>query len=1445
MPGQLKQNQQFFMGLDIGSTTIKVVIMNEWDNIVYKYYQRHFSDIKASIIDIIDRTYKDMGDIELKVFITGSGGLALSQSLDLPFVQEVIACTQAVQELIPETDVAIELGGEDAKITYFGKNMEQRMNGTCAGGTGAFIDQMASLLQTDATGLNKLAEAYHVVYPIASRCGVFAKTDVQPLLNEGAAKEDIAVSILQAVVTQTISGLACGRPIRGKVAFLGGPLNFLPQLRSRFIETLNLTKEDIIFPENTQLFVAIGAAYLAKIKAEAKETNLKDIYEKVETLKSRIAESEDILRPLFKNEEELVAFRSRHNKTKAQCKDLSQAKGPVFLGIDAGSTTSKAVLVDEEGALLTSFYSNNNGDPLMLCAQIVKDFYGQLPSDAYIAKATVTGYGEALVKAGLNIDLGEVETMAHYKAAEHFLPGVDFILDIGGQDMKAIRIKDEAIESILLNEACSSGCGSFLETFAKSLQMPIETFAKEALKSAQPIDLGNRCTVFMNSKVKQAQKEGASVTDIAAGLSYSVIKNALHKVIKLRRPEDFGEKILAQGGTFYNEAVLRAFELEVGREVVRPDIAGLMGAYGAALLAKEQWQPGKLSTILTPEQLKNFKFEQSSKKCDQCTNNCQLAITTFANGNQYISGNRCERGAGLLTTKKELPDLFEYKYKRIFAYKPLTAEQATRGQVGIPRVLNMYENYPFWHTFFTRLGFQVVLSPRSNKAVFEEGMESIPSEAVCYPAKLVHGHIMHLIKRKVKFIFYPCVTYEKQEDENSTNKYNCPVVTGYPEVIKNNMDEVRESGIIYKDPFISFDDFKSLENTLYEEIKEFGVSKKAVKEACEMAWIEQLKVRADIRKKGEETLEYLTKNKLRGVVLCGRPYHIDPEINHGLTKIITGEGMAVLTEDSVAHLGKIERPLRIFDQWVYHRRLYAAASFVATRDDLELVQITSFGCGLDAITADQTQDILRAKNKLYMLIKIDEGSNLGAIRIRIRSLKATVQRRAKQMLDKLKPALVSAAYQAVEYTQEMQDAAYTLLSPQLSPIHFDFLAPAFRSFGYNIEILPKADKQAVDEGLRSVNNDACYPCVMVTGQIMQAVKSGKYDLSRTAVFITQTGGPCRATNYASFIRKGLNDAGYDNIPVIPLSIQGFEKHSGFKITIPMFKKALMAIIYGDLFMKLVYSIRPYEVIPGSTNALHERWKERCINNVATGSLRQMKRNVNQIVKEFDRLEIKNIKKPKVGLVGEILVKYQPDANNNALDVVEAEGGEAVVPGMLDFFNYCSYNNIYRYEHLGFSKKGAIKSRIVVKLFEWLRSPVNAALSKSKRFKSYESIFNIAKKAKKVIQLGNFSGEGWLLTGEMVELIEEGIENIICMQPFACLPNHITGRGVIKELRRRYPASNIVAVDYDPGASETNQLNRIKLMMAIAHKNLEEGNMSNQHLKKKNKNKYNVSYRSVQ
>ena len=1610
------------VGLDIGSTTVKAVVLdqtNALNDVLFSDYRRHHANVRATVAGLlkdIHQTLVDLGrgDEPIRLAITGSGGLTLADNLHVPFIQEVIAETRAIDEEYPQADVIIELGGEDAKITYLKPTPEQRMNGSCAGGTGAFIDQMATLLDTDASGLNDYAKDYKTLYPIASRCGVFAKTDLQPLINDGAAKPDLAASIFTAVATQTIAGLASGRPIHGTVIFLGGPLFFMSELREAFHRALAGKVDEFIVPTDAHLYVAYGSALIAGepdgidvdgVHFEPRTCD--DIIAALDGLKNLPANT-PTMPPLFSSDQEREAFNERHHREHIHIGTLEGAKGPHFLGIDAGSTTIKATLVNDDREIVWSSYATNEGSPLTAAINIVKKIQSELPEGAWIARSCATGYGEGLITTGLHLDEGVVETMAHYRGAEMVSPGVTAVIDIGGQDMKYLAITDGVIDSIAVNEACSSGCGSFLQTFAQSMGLTIQEFTQAALNSDHPVDLGSRCTVFMNSSVKQAQKEGASMENIAAGLCYSVVRNALYKVIKLRDSGELGDTVVVQGGTFLNDAVLRAFELLTEREVTRPNIAGLMGAFGAALTARMHYEDvaddahdhdaevsegqsadmagsddvsaeqdhevvidgvhHTASNILSGDDLDNMSMTSERDVCKLCQNHCKLTITTFADGSRYVTGNRCERGGDAKKKRSDRPNLYDYKYKRCFAYRRLTDKKATRGEIGIPRVLNMYENYPFWFTLLTSLGFKVMISGRSSHELFETGIESIASENICYPAKLVHGHVKWLLNKGIKTIFYPCVSYEENLVPDTDNHYNCPVVANYPVVIGANMPELREEGVRYMRPYFNMANHELMIDRIVEEFAWADVTREEAETAVKAAYAENEVFKHDVQMEGLKALAYMKEHNCRGIVLAGRPYHIDPEINHGIPETICALGMVVLSEDSICelqpgqkltlseflaegeedprkknangfrHVGdrKVTKmPLRVTNQWAYHSRLYAAANFVASYPGLELVQLNSFGCGLDAITTDQVSEILADKADVYTMLKIDEVSNLGAAKIRLRSLKAAVEERernhkravaasmptkqdqpgnadavadAKAKLDevkaqlkaaeaelkaaetaaikqagqggfrktgsaaptpgrqimldtvmkanpKLTEAVKAASRRAAEngigesregkktahnsatmskyanripFGKDMKD--YTIVAPQMSPIHFSLVESVIRSGGYKFDILKHASRDDVEIGLKYVNNDACYPAIMVIGQLVNAILEGKYDPDTTALAITQTGGMCRATNYFGLIRKALVDAGYPQIPVIAISTQGIEDNPGFKATPSLLHRAVKALVIGDLLMKCLYRVRPYEVTAGSADKLYETWdvivRETLEHHGFSKTARKFigkgylpyQELVKEIVRSFDKLPLKDEpRKVRVGVVGEILVKYQPDANNHVVDVIESQDCEAVVPGIMEFMTTRPYIADWNEHYLGMggSKLGYALMRKGLDLY---LNPVRKAIGLANgKFSQDLPMPELVKKAGEVTSVGVQAGEGWLLTAEILELIESGCPNVICAQPFACLPNHVTGRGMFGKIRRLHPEANIVSIDYDPGASEANQLNRIKLMISAAKK----------------------------
>ena len=1408
------------MGIDVGSTTVKVVLLDEQDNYLYKKYIRHYANILDTVHTLLQEAQVGYEDAKVHVAITGSGGMAMADKVRIPFVQEVIAETKAIKALYPQTDVIIELGGEDAKVTYLGRTAEHRMNGSCAGGTGAFIDQMATLLQTDASGLNQLAMNSDTIYPIAARCGVFAKTDVQALLNQGASHENIAKSVFQAIVNQTIAGLACGHKIEGNVAFLGGPLTFLSELRQCFCDTLELDEAHRIIPENGELFIALGAALM---NDECRDITVGELTKEIGALIGVPMEATDRVDPLFKNEEELEAFRARHAKAVTPKGDIKDAEGPCYLGIDAGSTTLKVVLINSKNEIIFSHYGPNHGKPLEKSQELIEKIYSLLPKGAYIAHSGVTGYGEAFLKRALGIDIGEVETIAHYRAAQFFCPDVSFILDIGGQDMKCTKVRDGYIEDIVLNEACSSGCGSFIDTFATSLRLPIEQFAKEGLLAPMPIDLGSRCTVFMNSKVKQAQKEGATVPDIAAGLAYSVIKNALYKVLKVKDPKELGDHIVVQGGTFYNEAVLRAFEKLMGVEVIRPDVSGLMGAYGMALLASEAAEElqNQHSSLLDVDGLKSLQVSTSMRNCGLCSNNCMLTINAFSDGRTYVTGNRCDRGAGDMIQEKHkpVPNMVEVKLRRYFDYflKKNIPEFEGKLRIGIPRVLNMYEDFPFWFTFFNQLGCEVVLSDYTTKDQYNKAIDTIPSDTACYPAKAVHGHIRDLAQAQVDLIWYPCIQHGPKEFSRDNN-YHCPMVISYPELIRNNMQDVMGKTPFYA-PFLPLADKKSLVPALVKALKEFPFSKSEISSAVDAAWAEQEKCKADYREMTKKTVSRLVAEQVPTIVLAGRPYHLDSGINHGIPELITSLGMAVLTEDGVAPLGKDIKHLRVVDQWSYHSRLYHAAEFVSRTEGFQIVELNSFGCGLDSIVADQVKDILSAKHKIHTLLKIDEGTNLGAVTIRLRSLQSVMERSMRKHHNPEAPVETvvddtpAYDYERVIFTEEMRKT-YKILVPQMSPLHFQLLEPVLKSEGYDFDMLPAPTREDVEVGLKYINNDACYPAIIVVGQLMSALLSGKYDINKTAVIISQTGGGCRATNYIGYLRKALIDAGMKQVPILSLNASDMERQPGFKLTKSFLHRMIQAVVYGDALMQCVLATRPYEINPGSADALCDYWVKKLRERITKANIFQYSKYIKNIIEDFDNLPVDKSKpKPRVGVVGEIYVKFHPSANNHINELIEKEGGEVVTSGLLDFFLYCAMDSTYRAKHLDGTWLSGFFGSLAREALELYRLPYAKAVAASKHFDPLQRMTKVAKEAAHYIDLGNQCGEGWFLTGDMIDLIEKGAKQVVCLQPFGCLPNHVSGKGMVKTLSEAYPDVRIAAIDYDPGSSAVNQANRLKLLLA--------------------------------
>lgn len=1412
------------LGLDLGSTTAKYAVIDGKGRLLESEYRRHGAAVRETAAAMLDELARKYPGETFRLTMTGSAALGLARGIGAGFVQEVIATSTALQRLAPGTDVAIELGGEDAKILYLTDGMELRMNEVCAGGTGAFIDQMAALLSTDAGGLNELARGATVTYPIASRCGVFAKTDVVPLLNAGAKREDVAVSILQAVVDQTIGGLACGRPIRGRIAFLGGPLHFLSELRSRFAATLKLAPENIVSCEGGQFVVAQGAAMTGADENRTKEQDSPALTLEawVERIRSYApeAESSSRLTPLFKDEAEYEAFREAHASRVTPRVELSQARGDLWLGVDLGSTTVKAALLDDENRIAASWYESNSGDVLKTLVPRVTKLLESIPEGARIRGVCTTGYGAELAAAVLGTPIHEVETIAHLKAACALDPAATYVIDIGGQDMKCLKTRAGVIEQVKLNEACSSGCGAFIQTFAKSLGLTLPEFVRKALFARHPADLGTRCTVFMNSRVKQAQKEGAEIGDIAAGLCYSVIRNALYKVLRLRSADELGDHVVVQGGSFINDALLRVLELLLGRTVLRPDISGLMGAFGCAMIAREKTRRENLpAPELSLETLRTLEVVTRSFHCKGCSNRCLLTMSRFTNGRKFISGNRCDFGAkgGAGKRRSDGTNIFAWKLEHIFEGEPLAEDAAPRGTIGIPRALNVYAHYPYWFALFTKLGFRVVLSPESTKAIFDSGLTSMPSQSVCFPAKLAHGHINWLAAQGVGRIWFPCVPREKREFRESDNTFACPVVAGYPEVARLNADFPEGKSPRILTPFVVITDGKVVARVIRENFP--GIPEREIASAVRAAEAALASWEDRLQETGEQMLSEAQAAGRTVILIAGRPYHADPLINHGLPNYIASLGVTVLSEDAVSRLAPEPEDLRVVNQWAYHARLYRAAALAAREPGVELVQLTNFGCGIDAITADQVSEMLGKAGKLHTLLKIDEGDSLGPAKIRVASLLAAVAERRELEANGKSPAKreekLLPEIRLPVFTREMRKTR-TILAPQMSPIHFPIIEAALLGSGYRVKLLPTVSAGAIETGLAVVNNDACYPAIVSIGQLVHALKSGHYSPDETALMLAQTCGPCRATNYIALLEKALAEEGFGNTPIVSLSGGTFNRQPGFSLSPLAMRRMVLALLMGDMLQRLYFATRAHETEPGSADRLLAEWTKEARGIAFRNSFGEFRPAMIRMVREFASVPQDDIEKPKVGIVGEILLKYHPDANRHLTDTILEEGGEPVLTDMADFFLYCLSDSILQHRFLDGPLLRALTNRFFLNRLDSARNAMREALAGT----PYMPVSDFRKLAGSVhglVSLGEQAGEGWLLTAEMLEFVANGVPNVLCLQPFGCLPNHVTGKGVVKAIRARHPEANLMAIDFEAGNSEANVSNRVKLFMSVARR----------------------------
>ncbi|MDQ7032959.1 MAG: acyl-CoA dehydratase activase [Desulfonauticus sp.] len=1404
-----------YLGIDLGSTTAKLAVFDEDLNLIFQRYIRHRARVREVLLNELWANKGLFEGKELSVTFTGSAAMGLCEETSFPFVQEVVAATYYIKNNFPEVKTFVDIGGEDSKIVFFDKDFrpDMRMNGACAGGTGAFIDQMASLLNVSPEELDKLAGLAKNIYPIASRCGVFAKTDIQALMSRKVPKEDIAGSIFHSVVYQVISALSRGRSIEKKVIFGGGPLSFFSNLRKCFARIIELDeKKDLILDPSPYLIPAKGSILVPGEKV------VLSFDEFINKLKSSAATSKEkrvsSLPVLFKDKQEFDGWYKRHatfTVPRISKKNFNKDT-KIFIGVDSGSTTTKIVAIDEEGKILADYYTSNNGDPISTVSQGFKKVKQQL--EALNLPLTVnctcaTGYGEALIKSAFSMHLGIVETMAHFRAASYFEPKVSFILDIGGQDMKAIKIENGVITDIELNEACSSGCGSFIETFAKSLGYSAEEFAKIGILSKSPYDLGIRCTVFMNSRVKQALKEGAAVEDISAGLAYSVIKNALYKVLKLKDSSILGDKIVVQGGTFKNNLVLRALEKILQREVIRPDIVELMGAYGAALYAKYMYMknPDMFSPLSLLDLISPVKFNNKVIHCKGCENRCEVMQLRFKNNKVFYTGNRCERifnnEEGEVSEKGK--NLIEEQRKLLFN-RNTSPEQNPILTYGIPRVLNMYEEFPFWCTLLVNLGFKVKLSSPSTFSMYEKGLINVMSDSVCLPAKLVHGHIIELIEKGVDKIFYPIVVYEFSEFEDAINNYNCPVVTGYPDVIKNSIKSM-SSTISIDNPSISFKNLTLTKDQLYMFFKKYKISYKKLENAFDLALLEQKKYREELRKIGKKVIEDAKKKNKRVIVVMGRPYHIDPLINHGIDTLLSNLGVDVITERHIPIDEKENlKDVNVLTQWEYSNLIYAATKKICDMDKVDVVHITSFGCGPDAVVSDELKEILNEHNKIYTLIKMDEIANLGAVKIRLRSMLEAIKEN-RHSTHKKRPKAIRVFHK--------KDKKRTLIVPYFSPFYSPLIPYGFKPFGYRVEVLPPQSEKSLEWGLKSVNNDMCYPAILVAGDVVWAFKSGRYKPEDTAVILTQTGGQCRASNYVALVKKALYSMGYTDVPVLAIANEEINPQPGFEIDRKeFFKRIGMGVIFGDFLARMYLAMVARERIKGSSKYLHSLYLRKIGKGIEKGDFDYLLEVLKKAVDEFNRLPIERTNVPKVGVVGEIFVKYNFFSNQNLVEWLVSKGVEVELPPIQNFFAQRFINEAYDQRTLF---KRSLKDLILHWILEiyakYYLYQVERVFQKF-RFASKEpSLRKLASFTEDIVSLANQAGEGWLLTAEMISMLKKGVNNIICLQPFGCISNHITGKGVEMGLKERFPELNLLAIDLDAGTSEVNVLNRLHIMLS--------------------------------
>lgn len=1409
----------FNIGLDAGSTTLKVVVTDGNGELVYTDYARHHADIQGTLLLSLNKLKESFPDVQARIQVTGSAGMGLSERFGLPFIQEVVAATQVIEKRFPGTKTLIDIGGEDSKMIFFNKNMQPdiRMNGNCAGGTGAFIDQMAVILGVEVNELSDMALRADAVYPIASRCGVFSKTDIQNLIALNVKRENIAASIFSAVANQVISALSRGCDIQPKVFLCGGPFAHIPALKKIMQEKIGFGDEDIIMTEQASVVPAWGASLAMSEKAEVKRLDEFIAAFSVQRGKGEIARSN--LSPLFSDKADFDAWKLRKEKNKIEKVAISELSSDnCYIGIDSGSTTTKVVAMDEQERIFFTFYKKNGGRPL----ETVKEGLTQLLEEASacgknlkVVGSCSTGYGEELIKTAFSLDFGMVETIAHYTAAYKLNPKVSFILDIGGQDMKAIFVEKGAINRLEINEACSSGCGSFIDSFAQSLQCPIADFVRRACESQNPCDLGTRCTVFMNSKVKQCLREGSPLDDISAGLAYSVIKNCLYKVLKLKDVRDLGEHIVLQGGTMRNSAVVRAFELSVNKEVIVSNYPELMGAYGAALFSKKRIQPGKAGAELS--QLVDLKeYTSEPLRCVGCENNCQILKNVFANGKVYYSGNKCEK---VYTNKGEKGrvafNMSFYKNELAFKKDKKGVLNQPYFTVGIPRALNMYENFPFWYTLFTRCNIAVKNSARSTFAMYEKGLNTVMADNICFPAKLLHGHIFDLAEKKVDRIFYPYVTYERMEPK-SNNSYNCPVVAGYSDVLKSSINVEERFGIPLDAPVINFKDDKLLKKSCQAYMKSIlgkNYDKKQFNAAFEEALAAIGNFSNTLKDKALHLLEKAKEENRLTIVLAGRPYHNDPLVQHKVSEIITSFGVDVITEDVVRGSEASLKDSHIIPQWSYMNRIMRMAQWVAeSKENVHYVQLTSFGCGPDAFIVDEVTDMMKRYGKNVTILKVDDVNNAGSLRLRIRSLIESLKYKNEES---------EAVCHPFETTPEFlkKDVGKTILAPFFSDFHSPFIPPLFELMGYKLENMPPSDTESVQWGLKYANNEICYPATLVVGDCIRALESGQYDRNNIVFAITQTGGQCRATNYIALIKKALLAAGYGDIPVISISIMDtINEQSGFTPNIKkIIKVTLYMLFYADAISKMYYSAVVREKEKGAAARIKDEYLSKAVGAVLAKKSKELVKLLGEAAKQFDEItETKDV--PRIGIVGEIFIKYNSFGHQHVVDWLVSEGIEPVIPSLNEFFIQYFPNAKFN-ESNYLEKKSKFVARMLSSLGERYVNHVVKKMDKAaSAFRYYEKFVDIheeAKKAEKITNLAAQFGEGWLIPAEFASFAERGINAAISLQPFGCIANHVISKGIEKRVKDIYPDMNLLFLDFDGGVSEVNVLNRLHFIARAA------------------------------